>query len=469
MVNTSSITTPPPNAKYPSTPASTIEEQSPLTTYKEQRSPEDIGQSVESPTENQGRLHQLVSDIGLVPVQGLSDPRYLGPLCGASFSRVAFAAIKSSSSVGGGSHCKSNGSHRAGVSYGDAETADVYSSDSRKEYTGMRESFFGLATSRERVQPAKWPSRQLANYLIGLYFGNANPQLPILHKGEFEDMVDQVYSTLRAERIRQEKGGSRPTLVKKVGARELYMMNIVFAIGAGIFLEKSSGFRSSSGSGGDDIKRKKTRNRESVPGDNGHEPVKGNIIDSDDPICSPEEPRLNGTGGDDIRQGSANTLDSGDDGDGVVDPQTNQETPEAYHAAALPYLEAFLSSETKSGVEELQALLLLAGYALIRPVPPGLWYIVGVAVRLAIDLGLHFEDSSAGAVGGTLDTHVDNERLRGQREWVMDLRRRLWWCTYSMDRLVSICVGRPLGIQDEVVSTRVSLRIQFVASRLCSD
>lgn len=73
-------------------------------------------------------------------------------------------------------------------------------------------------------------------------------------------------------------------------------------------------------------------------------------------------------------------------------------------------------------------------------IAPGLWYITGVAVRLAVDLGLHYEDgfeieandtvlvdsSSTGAQAGK----------RGRRQWMQDLRRRLWWCVYSFDRLV---------------------------------
>lgn len=34
-----------------------------------------------------------------------------------------------------------------------------------------------------------------------------------------------------------------------------------------------------------------------------------------------------------------------------------------------------------------------------------------------------------------------------------DMRRRLWWCTYSFDRLVSTCVGRPFGIGEGVITT----------------
>lgn len=35
------------------------------------------------------------------------------------------------------------------------------------------------------------------------------------------------------------------------------------------------------------------------------------------------------------------------------------------------------------------------------------------------------------------------------------MRRRLWWCTYSFDRLVSTCVGRPFGISDQVITTEL--------------
>lgn len=36
-----------------------------------------------------------------------------------------------------------------------------------------------------------------------------------------------------------------------------------------------------------------------------------------------------------------------------------------------------------------------------------------------------------------------------------DMRRRLWWCTYSFDRLVGTCVGRPFGISDQVITTEL--------------
>ena len=51
---------------------------------------------------------------------------------------------------------------------------------------------------------------------------------------------------------------------------------------------------------------------------------------------------------------------------------TKQAQPEEYHASAIVHLEACLSN-SGGGLEELQAVLLLANFALLRPVPPGLW------------------------------------------------------------------------------------------------
>ncbi len=64
-------------------------------------------------------------------------------------------------------------------------------------------------------------------------------------------------------------------------------------------------------------------------------------------------------------------------------------------------------------------------------IAPGLWYITGVAVRLAVDLGLHYEDGSE--LGESEDEHGDasiqnaHAGKRGRRQWMQDLRRRLWW------------------------------------------
>ncbi|KAH3943103.1 hypothetical protein HBI56_100450 [Parastagonospora nodorum] len=346
------------------------------------------------------KLNKLVSNIGMVSVQGASDPRYLGSTSGISFARVVFAAVKSS--VSGSS--SERGSNRGG------KTTNVVDSG-----TSMRDSFFGLQT-KPTIRQAPFPDRELGSRLVELYFEHANPQIPILHRGEFMEMFERVYAS--GERHRT--------------SRESYMLNIVFAIGAGIILGSSDADDSPTSDAG----RSPTKSRSSPP--------------------SHKKRRLAG----------------------------QQHQPEEYHASAIVHLENFLGSSPAAdrpdgfggGLEELQAVLLLAGFALLRPVAPGLWYIVGVAVRLGVDLGLHYEDGvgidgsgtedhaagrpeakaeSNGATtgAGNASSSKIDAKERGRRQWVRDLRRRLWWCVYSLDRLVSTCVGRPFGITDQIVTT----------------
>lgn len=344
------------------------------------------------------KLTKLVSNIGMVSVQGASDPRFLGSTSGISFARVVFAAVKSS--VSGSS------SERGSVRGAKSLTGNIADGG-----TSMRDSFFGLHT-KPAIRQAPFPDRELGSRLVELYFEHANPQIPILHRGEFMEMFERVYRS--GERHRT--------------SRESYMLNIVFAIGAGIIMGSSD----SGDSPNSDSARSPTKSRPSPPIN--------------------KKRRLAG----------------------------QQHQPEEYHASAIVHLENFLGSTPAAdrpdgfggGLEELQAVLLLAGFALLRPVAPGLWYIVGVAVRLGVDLGLHYEDGvgidgsgsedqmvakpeqkeEADAAVGASNAKIDAKE-RGRREWVRDLRRRLWWCVYSFDRLVSTCVGRPFGITDQVITT----------------
>ncbi|KAI5211955.1 hypothetical protein AUEXF2481DRAFT_37011 [Aureobasidium subglaciale EXF-2481] len=323
----------------------------------------------------QKHLSNLVHNIGMVSVQGASDARYLGSTSGISFARVVFAAVKSS--VSGST------SERGGV-----RPSKPLTSGAATGGTTMRDSFFGLQT-KPAIKPATFPDKDIGQRLMELYFEHSNPQIPVLHRGEFMALFDRVYATDE----------------KKRTPRELYMLNIVFATGAGVILEASD--KNNDGENAPDSKTGQSRKRQKLS----HE----------------------------------------------------QSRPEEYHASAIVHLESFLGSSSSStdgiggGLEELQAVLLLAGFALLRPVAPGLWYIVGVAMRLAVDLGLHNEDPEASAETGedqgqTEMTAAAREEY-GRRQYIRDYRRRLWWCVYSFDRLVSTCVGRPFGITDQVITT----------------
>ena len=344
--------------------------------------------------EESDKLNKLVSNIGMVSVQGASDPRYLGSTSGISFARVVFAAIKSSVNEKNGGRASKSGS---------IDSAAAISS------TSMRDSFFGLH-SKPNMKPAPFPDRELGLKLVNLYFEYANPQIPILHRGEFMGMFTRAYASKDRQR----------------SPRELYLLNIVFAIGAGIILPEPAAKKSP------EMKR----------------------TDSSSVKQEPSSPTLK-------RSKSASI----------------QRQPEEYHSSAMMHLESFLGSMPASdkpegfggGLEQLQAVLLLAGFALLRPVAPGLWYIIGVAVRLGVDLGLHSEDNGdedgiASTTARALRSGSDRTPTRddinpdpsdkGRRQWMRDLRRRLWWCVYSFDRLVSTCVGRPFGVTDQVITTQ---------------
>ncbi|KAG8405547.1 hypothetical protein J3458_022194 [Metarhizium acridum] len=135
-------------------------------------------------------------------------------------------------------------------------------------------------------------------------------------------------------------------------------------------------------------------------------------------------------------------------------------SPEEYYSRACSYFDQCIMRE--KSLEVLQAILLLASFSLLRPVSPGAWYITGIAMRMAIDLGLHCDnDDTPDRAPNTTehsqldlanrDEHVEPEETT-QTEF-REVRRRLWWCTYSLDRLVSISVGRPFSISDNDICT----------------
>lgn len=200
-----------------------------------------------------------------------SKPKSLASASGVSFARVVFAAVQYSVNDQTGTNERSSGRHPSASG------------------TSMRDSFFGLHT-KPTITPATFPSREVGQRLVTLYFEHANPQIPILHRGEFMKMFDQAYVDPSQTR----------------GARESYMLNMVFAIGCGVIVG---------------------------------EPVK-----------------TEASGGSRM----------------ALDQQGGQCQPEEYHASAIVHLESCLSN-SGGGLEVLQAVLLLANFALLRPVPPGLW------------------------------------------------------------------------------------------------
>ncbi|KIW94568.1 uncharacterized protein Z519_04544 [Cladophialophora bantiana CBS 173.52] len=103
---------------------------------------------------------------------------------------------------------------------------------------------------------------------------------------------------------------------------------------------------------------------------------------------------------------------------------------------------------SKSDLDTLRSILLLAQFVALHPSRGSLWHLTGIALRLCIDMGLHWETE---------------EQSLNMALTLLYQRRRLWYSTYQFDRILCITLGRPFGIIDE--STSVPLPDPSAVSR----
>jgi hypothetical protein len=116
---------------------------------------------------------------------------------------------------------------------------------------------------------------------------------------------------------------------------------------------------------------------------------------------------------------------------------------EEHHSAALQQLDDILAYHD---VRSIIVLLLLAIHSLRAPKGPGAWTYVGLAMRLCIDLGLHRKR-------GPSHLQINNPRALAD----LEMRKRVFWTAYCLDRQVSIVLGRPFAISDRDIDADVSL------------
>ncbi|CAD0109028.1 unnamed protein product [Aureobasidium uvarum] len=102
---------------------------------------------------------------------------------------------------------------------------------------------------------------------------------------------------------------------------------------------------------------------------------------------------------------------------------------DSYYLAALQYLSPVIRP---MNLRTLQAFALIAEYSLLTPTRTAIYYVMGLAVRLAQSLGINEERTiTRTASGGTADCLE------------VDMRRRLFWCTFVMELGLSHALGRP--------------------------
>lgn len=101
------------------------------------------------------------------------------------------------------------------------------------------------------------------------------------------------------------------------------------------------------------------------------------------------------------------------------------------HVAAARTLASYVLHP--GSIVGVQALLLLVQYSLVDPAHFDSWYLIGMASRLVVDLGLHCEPPP--------------ETRMAKSE--MDLRRRIFYCAYAFDRLISMALDRAFSFSDD--------------------
>ncbi|RDW56761.1 hypothetical protein BP6252_13984 [Coleophoma cylindrospora] len=104
-------------------------------------------------------------------------------------------------------------------------------------------------------------------------------------------------------------------------------------------------------------------------------------------------------------------------------------SPESYYITALQHISAALIYHLRSASSH------------------GLWYMIGLAMRTCIDLGLHRK--------------LNEQNLTPR---IAQLRRRLFWTVYSLERLISISLGRPVSIADRHIDIELPDEIEDVTT-----
>ncbi|TPX16335.1 uncharacterized protein E0L32_003984 [Thyridium curvatum] len=110
------------------------------------------------------------------------------------------------------------------------------------------------------------------------------------------------------------------------------------------------------------------------------------------------------------------------------------ESEGCFHSA-LQYIDSAIGS-SDSDTETLGNILLLAQYISLSPSKGNLWLLSGIALRICVNIGLHWETDAA--------LQLEPGHLKK--------RRRLFWATYNLERLLGVTLGRPFSIEEQSVS-----------------
>ena len=114
---------------------------------------------------------------------------------------------------------------------------------------------------------------------------------------------------------------------------------------------------------------------------------------------------------------------------------------DSYYLGALTFFEEVVRA---MNLETLQCCILIGQYSLLTPTRTAAWYIIGLGVRLAQQLGYAEEDKI-----------VLNERGQRATPLEIDLRRRAFWAIATMDYGLAHSLGRPAAMATDQLHINV--------------
>ncbi|KJZ78350.1 hypothetical protein HIM_02388 [Hirsutella minnesotensis 3608] len=100
---------------------------------------------------------------------------------------------------------------------------------------------------------------------------------------------------------------------------------------------------------------------------------------------------------------------------------------------ALPYADKALSP---GHVTQIQSLLLLTIYSMLDPKHFDSWHLIGFTARAALDLGFH----------------QDPPQSSCSDKSALDMRRKIFYCVYALDRSISMAHARTFSFSDDAVN-----------------
>ncbi|KAJ5990786.1 hypothetical protein N7522_010993 [Penicillium canescens] len=113
--------------------------------------------------------------------------------------------------------------------------------------------------------------------------------------------------------------------------------------------------------------------------------------------------------------------------------------PDRYYNTALQHVHSMCEARS---IDNIEAMILLVVYHLRTASSHGMWYMIGLAMRTSIDLGLHRKAN---------EINMD--------PFTTQMRRRLFWTVYYLERVVSMSLGRPFSISDRHIDLDLPLDV----------